>query len=289
MRAYIASALQEHGWSVLASEEVDANLYSEPDFIAISSNSDKKVQIYLKKPYRSGKLGAGSIGYIKKQAAELSEWECVVVSNRGFTNTALKEEKSWGDDPNLPNLTLLSSLECVEYLRKHTSNLEKSDELGEKSTYNSNIVVVGQITPEHLQYLANRRKELEDAIQNSGPRFIEELVAENWKAEGYEVELVTRLNAGGPDVIATKKDSIIPLKVLTSCKWSGAKNDVTKGDVTELIAWVDSIYPANVGLLATNSRLQSGAIELVQKFHRINAINGDDLLSWTQEVWSKIR
>jgi hypothetical protein len=53
------------------------------------------------------------------------------------------------------------------------------------------------------------------------------------------------------------------------------------------MSWVEMIYPANAGLLATNSRLQSGALEIIQRFHRVQAINGDSLIDWTLKLWQK--
>ncbi|GMT48809.1 MAG: hypothetical protein IEMM0008_0348 [bacterium] len=154
-----------------------------------------------------------------------------------------------------------------------------------KSQQSKSIIIIGRFTSEQLKYLAHDKIELEQALQTKDPRFLEELVAANWIAEGYKVEIVSRLNAGGPDIIAINRNSVVPVTILTSCKWKNSKNRIKKLDIEELMAWVDSVYPANAGLLATNSQFQSGAIELIQSFPRINALNGNELVAWTIRLW----
>jgi hypothetical protein len=154
-------------------------------------------------------------------------------------------------------------------------------------TYHADIILAGAVTPEILERLARSRHGLEAALRQPNPRFLEELVAANWRAEGYEVEIVSRLNAGGPDVIASKRNSFIPLKILSSCKWRSPGVAVKKSDVAELLSWVEMIYPANAGLLATNTRLQAGALNLVHRFHRIHAIERDGLIDWTLRLWGR--
>jgi hypothetical protein len=217
LRIQVAHTLQLNGWRALALEETwHKNTYPRPDFLAISSNNQssyRQIQIYIRKPSRNGKLGAGTIQNIIKNSAKLPNWEILITSDRGFTSRALEiGEASLLTENNAP-VYLLSPTECIAFLSGEEPEISKNLIL-EQTRCTTDLIVVGTVTPKLLKNLAKSRSSLERALQNCNPRFLEELVAENWKAEGYEVEIVERLNAGGPDIIATKRDSVVPLKVL---------------------------------------------------------------------------
>lgn len=214
-------------------------------------------------------------------AALLPRWEALLVTDRNFTPRAVARAEAYSSSGQ-PNLDLLSVEQCLDRLTRNRGELRARDEI---LTYHADIILAGPVTPDVLEKLSRSRHALETALRHGSPRFLEELVAANWKAEGYDVELVRRLNAGGPDVVAVKRGSFVPIKILSSCKWRAEGGSVKKSDVAELLSWVDMIYPANAGLLATNTRLQSGALSLVHRFHRIHAIERDGLIDWTVKLW----
>jgi len=279
----VAQALRDNGWTVF-NRQLRIQTRPRPHFLAVSvadNNRAKRIQIYCRRPNRGGRLGALQVDAIARTASKLPRWDAFVVSDRGFTLRAFDRAEAF-NGTSKPRIRLMSIEESVASLAAREVEARPRDEI---VTYHADIVLVGAVTPEILEKLARSRHALEAALRQSNPRFLEELVAENWKAQGYDVEIVGRLNAGGPDVIATKRDSFIPLKILSSCKWRSPGSAVKKVDVAELLSWVEMIYPANAGLLATNTRLQKGALGLVYRFHRIHALERNGLVDWTLELW----
>lgn len=255
-----------------------------PDFLAISPGpSPIRLQIYIRRPQRRGRLGAGTIKSIATNAAYLTGWQVLVATNYGSTPRAREAAKIVSRDIPALNLRVCSFHDCLKFLADYGTPPAATTNPEIRAA--THLVVVGTVTPELLEKLAQSRSTLEDALRVGDPRFFEELIAENWRAEGYDVELVRRLNAGGPDVIATKRESVVPMKILTSCKWRSPKYSVKKLDVEELMAWVEQVYPANAGLLVTNTYLQEGALELTQRFHRVQALDRDGVVDWTLKLW----
>lgn len=278
----IGRQLQEGGWTGLVYRSPSDTPSPRPSFFAVSPRDpNERVQIHIKKLDRGGRVGANAVKYIVEQSQHRTpEWPCWIVSDRGFTENAA-EYAYWVGDW----VKLMSPAECLALLR---SFVECAAPLhGNVVQVRADILISNAVSPELLRQLASSRNTLEQTVSTVGARFMEELVAENWRAEGYEVKLVPRVNAPGPDVIATRTDSVVPIKILTSCKWRGSKTAIKISEVAELLAWVDTIHPANAGVLATNTSFQSGARELLHRYHRVHGLDGRDLLAWTMKLWQK--
>lgn len=283
IRLRIADLLQAGGWNVATLPEPPlVRNPPAPCFLAIAPARDRlapRLQVYLRRPHRRGRLGVGNLVHVVEAARSIPNFHTVVVSDRGFTPSA---QNLAGDHE--PQVLLFSPDELAEYLLEISPITERTP-ADHGLTCSAEIVITSAVTAELLAELAESRSRLEEVLRTCTPRFLEELVAANWEREGFEVEIVHRLNAGGPDVIATRRDSPVPLKMLTSVKWRSGERAIKRLDVSELLAWVEQVYPANAGLLATNSLLQSGAMELIQRFHRLGSMDRADLLQWTAGLW----
>jgi len=105
----------------------------------------------------------------------------------------------------------------------------------------------------------------EHDLQLVEPRFFEELVAELLAADGWrDIDLVSRLNAHGPDIIARGLQGDETL--IVECKrWNGAVGiDV----VRTVMYWVEQQFEADQGLIATTSRFTRDAIDARDRRHR---------------------
>ena len=110
-----------------------------------------------------------------------------------------------------------------------------------------------EINEELIAYLAANPEKMRDLA----PRKFEELVAEMWKNQGFEVTLTPSSRDGGMDVIAVRKDTIGTMMVLVECKRYAAENKVGVEIVRGLYGVV-SQKNATQGVIATTSYFTKG-------------------------------
>ena len=100
--------------------------------------------------------------------------------------------------------------------------------------------------------------------------YFEILVAELLTADGWDIELVARNNAPGPDIIAisTKLIRNVTLKLIVECKRYSENNPVDIDVVRKIMYWVNK-NAATMGMIATTSRFTSAALKQAKKIPRV--------------------
>lgn len=122
-------------------------------------------------------------------------------------------------------------------------------------------VDTADVNRELIDYLAQHPNRMHDLT----PRKFEELVAELFRAKGYDVELTRASRDDGRDVICTHRTDFGTMLLYVECKKYGPNNPVGVEIVRSLYGVVESAR-ASHGIIATTSRFTSGAVE----FHRSN-------------------
>lgn len=118
----------------------------------------------------------------------------------------------------------------------------------------------------------------QDAIYKISPREFEELVAEVFSRQGYNVELTPPTRDGGCDIIATRNINGIPYMILIECKRYGINNKVDVKLVRSLLG-VQSDRKANKAILVTSSLFTKDARRFAERQeHLISLVDINDLL-----------
>lgn len=132
-----------------------------------------------------------------------------------------------------------------------------------------------------------------DELQRCPPRFFEELVADLLRADGWEIDLVARNNAVGPDIIAvlSKSSGILRPKLIVECKRHSDHHPVDVNVVRKVMYWVNEEYRATFGMIATSSRFTSAAVEHTRQHHewRLALRDQQAILEWLQRIKSEAR
>jgi restriction system protein len=107
------------------------------------------------------------------------------------------------------------------------------------------------------------------------PRMFEALVAALYESLGYAVELTVQTGDGGRDIVATRTDPTRRSQLQIQCKRWEKKVGVEK--VRELLGVV-SRHHATTGTLVATSSFTRGAVKEAGETHRIELINGAQLV-----------
>jgi hypothetical protein len=118
----------------------------------------------------------------------------------------------------------------------------------------------------------------QEAIYNLSSREFEELVAELFSQQGFDVELTPETRDGGCDIIATKSINRLPFMLLIECKKYSKEYPVGVNLVRSLIG-VQSDRKANKAVLVTTSRFTKPARQLAERQqHLISLVDINDLM-----------
>lgn len=114
------------------------------------------------------------------------------------------------------------------------------------------------------------------------PRQFEELVAELFRRQGYEVTLTPASKDGGKDIYVAKHDTVGALMYLVECKQFAPDRPVGVGLIRQLYGVVQQ-ENATGGILATTSFFTKGAKEFTEKVrYRLSLKNYIDLQKWVE-------
>jgi restriction system protein len=120
-------------------------------------------------------------------------------------------------------------------------------------------------------------------MQNLTPRKFEELVAELFRAKGYEVELTPATRDGGFDMRAFQRGSVGTFLTLIECKRYGPKRPVSV-DVVRGLYGVTESKGATSGLIVTTSSFTKDAKSFQdQNKYRIQLADQAELQAWLQD------
>lgn len=164
-------------------------------------------------------------------------------------------------------------------LRRDLKALEANEEPPDQAV---NISLVS-VSPSDFKSLISNPKELRKAP----PRFFEEVIAELLKTDGWDVDLVVRANAPGPDIIAmsTKLVRNVSIKMVVECKRWREDRPVDIDVVRKVMYWVNEEYRATLGMIATTSRFTSAAKKQAESLHhwRLDLKDYTDIIHWLDE------
>lgn len=148
--------------------------------------------------------------------------------------------------------------------------------------YRAGLIVqvdLAEINAELVSYLAQHP----ETMLELKPRKFEELVAELFRAKGYDVELGRGTKDGGVDIRAFLRSDIGALLTLIQCKRQSARNKVNV-DVVRGLYGVVNRDDASCGMIVTTSTFTRDARSEQQRLeHRIHLADYTNLINWLRE------
>ena len=123
-----------------------------------------------------------------------------------------------------------------------------------------------------------------EAIYRISPRDFEELVAEVFSQQGYNVEITPATRDGGCDIVATRDINGIPYMILIECKKYSVSHKVDVQLVRSLLG-VQSDRKANKAILVTTSLFTRDARRFAERQeHLISLVDVNDLLNMMRNI-----
>ena len=154
-----------------------------------------------------------------------------------------------------------------------------SELLKEGVTGESVVMSLSEVNDELIAYLAKYPEKMRDLE----PRQFEELIADMFKNQGYNVELTPLSRDGGRDVIAVRNDCLGTVMIYTECKRYAAENKVGV-QIARGLYGVIAAENVTRGVIATTSSFTKDAIEYQQSVsHRLSLADFDVLKQQIQE------
>lgn len=137
----------------------------------------------------------------------------------------------------------------------------------------SEIIKKIQINTAALQYISSRQ--------------FEEVVAELFMKMGFNVKLTPQTRDGGKDIIVTTYVGFTPLVLYVECKHFSSHNKVSVELIRSLYG-VTEKDKVNKSILITTSSFTDDAKAFAEEIkHRVDLVDGNDLISWLENYWLK--
>jgi restriction system protein len=154
----------------------------------------------------------------------------------------------------------------------------------ESDQYQIIITDVTTVSDDLLKNLLENPKLLYDL----SPRLFEEVVAESFRRQGYEVTLTPAIKDGGKDIYVASKNLLGSFLYIVECKKYSPDNPVGVGLIRQLYGVVQA-EKATAGILATTSFFTKGAMEFQQQvaFH-ISLQDYWGIQKWLRAIHQKI-
>lgn len=142
------------------------------------------------------------------------------------------------------------------------------------------VITLERVSPALVSRLLQRPAELSSCPD----RLFEELIAELLRSDGWDVQLVARLNAPGPDIVACSSRLVrgMPIRMLVECKRYRPDRPVDVREIRNLVYWVNEEYRATLGMIATSSTFTSVALAAAEELHhwRVSLRDHSEVLKW---------
>lgn len=126
------------------------------------------------------------------------------------------------------------------------------------------------------------------------PREFEEIIAELFKQQGFDVTLTKRTRDGGKDIVAIQKDLMgLETSYFIECKRHSVDNKVDVGIVRELYGVHSEIGGPNKSIIATTSTFTTDAQKFVKEKVRSNwemdLKDINDVLDWISKYKQNVK
>lgn len=143
---------------------------------------------------------------------------------------------------------------------------------------------VDEVNEELVRYLAANPSKMREL----SPRKFEELIADMFRNQGYEVTLTPSSKDGGMDVIAVQRDGIGTVMIIVECKRYAETNKVGVEIARGLYGVVEQ-RRATRGIIATTSFFTKGAVEFRNTVeHRLGLADFDflskEIVKWKNRI-----
>jgi len=153
---------------------------------------------------------------------------------------------------------------------------EAVDELLRGLSWDETSLLRGVVSPAAASQLDVKVQSISDALVQRlaaepglmyelRPRQLEELMAELYARQGFEVELTPETRDGGVDLYLIQHTSYGRLLTVVDCKRKRADRPVKVEVVRQMLGTIEETG-ASAGVLVTTSRFTSGAIKLGEKY-----------------------
>ncbi|MRS01895.1 restriction endonuclease [bacterium] len=155
-----------------------------------------------------------------------------------------------------------------------------------ESANSSRVVRISldEINDELVRYLAKHPEKMREM----SPRKFEELIADLFNNQGFQVTLTPRSKDGGMDVIAVQRDGIGTVMVIVECKRYAEGNKVGVEIARGLYGVVEQ-QRATRGIIATTSFFTKGVVDFRKTIpHRLGLADFDVLSNEIQKWKSRI-
>ena len=147
-------------------------------------------------------------------------------------------------------------------------------------TYEEDEIFIPEIILPAQERIFSLVKNNPSILHSITPREFEELVAEIFDRQGFDVELTKATRDGGKDIIAIQSSMGINLKYIVECKRYAVHNKVTL-DVVQRLYGVKMAENANKAILVTTSSFTKDANKFAsQHCWDLSLKDKGDLLSW---------
>jgi len=190
-----------------------------------------------------------------------------------------------GDSTGYVSDTLVDRPQFESFFDRHAAATEETivtaDQLLLPNAEASRVVRISmeETNAELVKYLAANPEKMREL----SPRKFEELVADMWRNQGFDVTLTNRTRDGGMDVIAVQKSGVGTLMFIVECKRYAAHNKVGVEVVRGLYGVVEQ-KRATQGIIATTSYFTKGVTDFRNDIpYRIGLADFDQLKSQIQE------
>jgi restriction system protein len=146
------------------------------------------------------------------------------------------------------------------------------------------IIQIPKLIVSSSENIIRRLAEQPNLLYSIHPRKFEEVIAEVFQKNGFDVELTRTTRDGGKDIIAVYKRMGISTKYVIECKRYSKENKVSLAIVQRLLG-VKIATAANKGILATTSTFTRDAIIFTSNhLWDLELKDYNDIVSWLKST-----